>query len=197
MKWLEALNKDDVDPVSTVYTPSTVQIDAFGRAMSVNPKSVQAVHKKGIILTTPIDGAQALRGTSSAGIACGTFTSKVCRSECAAGTGELGSSIRARWRGIKEEARRSGAKRTPYRRCTTDRDFVPWRFSDAGCQNAWIVSEFRRPITCTIGGISQVSLPNRSAKRRTASGGLRIRSGVLTRRLRCPLYFFQLFSCAP
>ena len=59
MKWLEALNKDDVDPVSTVYTPSTVQIDAFGRAMSVNPKSVQAVHKKGIILTTPIDGAQA------------------------------------------------------------------------------------------------------------------------------------------
>ena len=35
--------------------------------------------------------------------------------------------------------------------------------------------------------------------RKTASrGGLsEIRSGVLTGRLRCPLYFFQLFSCAP
>ena len=37
----------------------------------------------------------------------------------------------------------------PYHRCTTDRDFVPWRFSDAGCQNAWIVSAFRLPKTCT------------------------------------------------
>ena len=49
-----------------------------------------------------------------------------------------------------------------------------------------------------IGDISQVSVLNRSKKRKTAYGGLsEIRSGVLTRRLRCPLYFFQLFSCAP
>jgi SAM domain (Sterile alpha motif)/Adenylate and Guanylate cyclase catalytic domain len=34
-----------------------------------------------------------------------------------------------------------------------DGDFVPWRFSDAGCQNAWIVSAFRRPKTCTKGDI--------------------------------------------
>ncbi len=27
---------------------------------------------------------------------------------------------------------------------TTDRDFVPWRFSDAGCQRAWMVWTFRR-----------------------------------------------------
>jgi hypothetical protein len=35
-------------------------------------------------------------------------------------------------------------------------------------------------------------------KERPPRGGLsEIRSGVLTWRLRCPLYFFQLFSCAP
>jgi hypothetical protein len=33
MKWLEALNKGDVETVATVYTPATVQIDAFGRTL--------------------------------------------------------------------------------------------------------------------------------------------------------------------
>ena len=36
-------------------------------------------------------------------------------------------------------------KRPPHRRCTTDRDFVPWRFSDAGRISAWRVTSFRRP----------------------------------------------------
>jgi hypothetical protein len=40
--------------------------------------------------------------------------------------------------------------------------------------------------------------PIAAQKERPPRGGLsEIRSGVLTRRLRCPLYFFHLFSCAP
>ena len=74
-KFVEALNKGDVDAVSTVYTPSTIQIDAFGRTMGVNPGFVQAVHKKGIILSMPVDGVQALMGGQAA-MAHGTFTSK-------------------------------------------------------------------------------------------------------------------------
>ena len=75
MKWLEALNKGDVDAFSTTYTPATVQIDAFGRTVGVNAEFVQGVHKKGIVLSMPIDGVQALKGGQAA-IAYGTFTSK-------------------------------------------------------------------------------------------------------------------------
>src|SRR5713226_7775357 len=32
----------------------------------------------------------------------------------------------------------------------TSRDFVPWRFSDAGRRSAWMVSSSRRPKTCTL-----------------------------------------------
>ena len=35
----------------------------------------------------------------------------------------------------------------------TSRDFVPWRFLDAGRKSAWIVSASRRPKTCRIGDI--------------------------------------------
>jgi hypothetical protein len=35
----------------------------------------------------------------------------------------------------------------------TSRDFVPWRFSDAGRRSAWIASSSRRPKTCTISDI--------------------------------------------
>ena len=31
----------------------------------------------------------------------------------------------------------------------TSRDFVPWRFSDAGLRSAWIARRCRRPKTCT------------------------------------------------
>jgi hypothetical protein len=31
----------------------------------------------------------------------------------------------------------------------TSRDFVPWRFSDAGRRSAWLDRRFRRPKTCT------------------------------------------------
>ena len=33
--------------------------------------------------------------------------------------------------------------------CPTSRDFLPWRFSNAGRRNAWIASSCRRPKTCT------------------------------------------------
>jgi len=66
MKWLEALNKGDVDAFSTTYTPATVQIDAFGRTVGVNAEFVQGVHKKGIVLSLPIDGVQALKGGQAA-----------------------------------------------------------------------------------------------------------------------------------
>ena len=33
--------------------------------------------------------------------------------------------------------------------CPTSRDFVPWRFSDAGRRSAWIASSCRHPKTCT------------------------------------------------
>jgi ketosteroid isomerase-like protein len=75
MKWLEALNNGDVDALSTTYTPATIQIDAFGRTVGVNAEFVQGVHKKGIVVSMPIDGVQALKGGQAA-IAYGTFTSK-------------------------------------------------------------------------------------------------------------------------
>src|SRR5712672_1096850 len=40
-------------------------------------------------------------------------------------------------------------KRPRHRRCPTSRDFVPWRFLDAGYKSARIVSASRRPKTCT------------------------------------------------
>ena len=32
----------------------------------------------------------------------------------------------------------------------TSRDFVPWRFSDAGYRSAWLDRRCRRPKTCTV-----------------------------------------------
>jgi hypothetical protein len=75
VKWLEALNQGDVDAFSMVYTPSTVQIDAFGRTMGVNSELVQSLRKKGITISMPIDSVRALKGGQAA-IAYGTFTSK-------------------------------------------------------------------------------------------------------------------------
>src|SRR5450631_1814362 len=40
-------------------------------------------------------------------------------------------------------------KRPRHRRCPTSRDFVPWRFSDAGRRSAWIASSCRHPKTYT------------------------------------------------
>src|SRR5216683_2301271 len=40
-------------------------------------------------------------------------------------------------------------KRPRHHRCPTSRDFVPWRFSDAGRRSAWIASSCRHPKTCT------------------------------------------------
>jgi hypothetical protein len=40
------------------------------------------------------------------------------------------------------------------RRTTPRRDFVPWRFSDAGRRTAWRGRHCRRPKTCAIGDIT-------------------------------------------
>src|SRR5260221_1820457 len=40
-------------------------------------------------------------------------------------------------------------QRPRHRRCPTSRDFVPWRFSDAGRHSSWIASSCRHPKTCT------------------------------------------------
>ena len=40
-------------------------------------------------------------------------------------------------------------KRPRHHRCPTSRDFVPWRFLDAGRHSAWIASSCRHPKTCT------------------------------------------------
>jgi hypothetical protein len=55
--------------------PATVQIDAFGRTLGVNPEFVKGLHKKGITLAMPIDSVQTLKGGQAA-VAYGTFTSK-------------------------------------------------------------------------------------------------------------------------
>src|SRR4029077_12002633 len=39
----------------------------------------------------------------------------------------------------------------------TSRDFVPWRFSDAGYRSAWLDRRCRRPKTCTIAVVSRCS----------------------------------------
>src|ERR1700724_89212 len=41
------------------------------------------------------------------------------------------------------------------RRCPTSRDFVPWRFLDAGRHSAWKGSLCRRPKTCTTTAIKK------------------------------------------
>ena len=45
-------------------------------------------------------------------------------------------------------------KRPRHRRCPTSRDFVPWRFSDAGRRSAWIASSCRHPKPYTLTDIA-------------------------------------------
>src|SRR6202171_748363 len=54
-------------------------------------------------------------------------------------------------------------KRPRHRRCPTSRDFVPWRFSDAGRRSAWIASSWRHPKTCTEADIRHASQSLESA----------------------------------
>ena len=75
MKWVDALNKGDVDTFSTLLTPSTISVDAFGMSKGVDVERLKAILKKGITLSFPIDGVQALKGGQAA-IAYGTFMSK-------------------------------------------------------------------------------------------------------------------------
>jgi hypothetical protein len=54
-------------------------------------------------------------------------------------------------------------------RCPTPRDFVPWRFSDAGCPSVGMVSACRHPKTCTFADPCAAAkrIPIRSARRRS------------------------------
>jgi len=63
-------------------------------------------------------------------------------------------------------------KRPRHRRCPTSRDFVPWRFSDAGRRSAWIASSCRHPKTCTTCDIERPGRPNENA----AAGGSQFNS---------------------
>src|SRR5580693_9698625 len=49
--------------------------------------------------------------------------------------------------------------RVPY-----SRDFVHWRFSDAGRRSAWIASSCRRPKTCTIDDIEPAPIYTRAMR---------------------------------
>ena len=75
MKWLDAINKGDVDALSTTVSPQTVQIDVFGRQNGVSAGFVQSQHRMGIVLSMPIEGVRALKGGQAA-MAYGTFTAK-------------------------------------------------------------------------------------------------------------------------
>ena len=75
MKWVDAINKGDLDVFSSLYTPTTIGVDAFGRQMGVNAELLQGLHKNGITLSMPVEGVQALRGGQAA-MAYGPFTSK-------------------------------------------------------------------------------------------------------------------------
>ena len=74
-RWLEAVNKGDVDAASALYAPSSIGVDAFGRTIGANRELLQALHKRGITLSEPVDGVQALKDGQVA-VAYGTFTSR-------------------------------------------------------------------------------------------------------------------------
>jgi hypothetical protein len=75
MKWVDALNKGDPDIVSTLIAPNSIAIDAFGMRVGVNTERTHAILKKGVTVSFPIDGIQALKGGQAA-IAYGTFAAK-------------------------------------------------------------------------------------------------------------------------
>ena len=84
----------------------------------------------------------------------------------------------------------------------TSRDFVPWRFSDAGRRSAWIASSSRRPKTCTTAAIQQLTsfcaniqrwnIGSTRARTELSSdfgililSGIPIMSGAIEKMLRC------------
>ena len=75
MKWVDAINTGDLDAFSSLYTPITIGVDAFGKQIGVNVELLQGLHKSGITLSMPVEGVQALNGGQAA-IAYGPFTSK-------------------------------------------------------------------------------------------------------------------------
>jgi ketosteroid isomerase-like protein len=86
MKWVDALNKGDPDTVSAFITPNSIAIDAFGMRVGVNTERTQGILKKGVTVSFPIDGIQALKGGQAA-IAYGTFTAKFADSNVPPGQG--------------------------------------------------------------------------------------------------------------
>jgi hypothetical protein len=72
---------------------------------------------------------------------------------------------------LKSRTAAKSAWRLRHRRCPTSRDFVPWRFLDAGRKSAWIVSSSQRPKTSTTGDIARPQTETLKAKKpRTMPG---------------------------
>src|SRR6267378_3780632 len=65
-------------------------------------------------------------------------------------------------------------KRPRHRRCPTSRDFVPWRFSDAGRRTAWIASSCRHPKTCTEAVIARTSCADHASHSYAHTAGPRV-----------------------
>ncbi len=66
---------------------------------------------------------------------------------------------------LKSRTAAKSSWRPRHRRCPTSRDFVPWRFLDAGRKSAWIVSSSRRPKTSTTPDLPQICLLTHSCLR--------------------------------
>jgi hypothetical protein len=74
-KWIDAINSGDAKTVLVLSAPNVISIDAFGRTMpSRIGEPVEMVHKKGVILSFPIEGIEPIKDGTV--VAYGSFTSK-------------------------------------------------------------------------------------------------------------------------
>jgi ketosteroid isomerase-like protein len=74
-KWIDAINSGDANTVLSLSAPNVISIDAFGRTMpSRIAELIEMVHKKGIMLSFPIEGIELIKDGTV--VAYGSFTSK-------------------------------------------------------------------------------------------------------------------------
>jgi ketosteroid isomerase-like protein len=75
--WREAINKGDGQSAAGVFTPNGIAVDAYGKLGGVSQalsERVQAVHKRGLNLTTTIDEVVQPLSGGQVVLASGTFT---------------------------------------------------------------------------------------------------------------------------
>jgi hypothetical protein len=61
-KWIDAINSGDAKTVMALSAPNVISIDAFGRTMpSRIAELVEMVHKKGVMLSFPIEGIEPIK----------------------------------------------------------------------------------------------------------------------------------------